>query len=98
MPRFRKKPVEIEAWQLPYNPQAARPVAPSWWNIAVIEGTAYWSGGDPGYWTIETLEGPMRAQSGDWIILGVDGALYPCKPEIFEKTYESVPANPATSR
>lgn len=36
---------------------------------------------------IETLEGIMTASPGDWIIIGVNGEKYPCKPEIFEKTY-----------
>lgn len=40
--------------------------------------------------TIETLEGDMLAQFGDYIIKGVNGEYYPCKPEIFEKTYEKV--------
>lgn len=39
---------------------------------------------------IETLEGNMKANPGDWIITGVNGERYPCKPDIFEKTYESV--------
>lgn len=39
---------------------------------------------------IETLEGEMTAQVGDWIIRGVNGELYPCKPDIFAKTYEEV--------
>ena len=39
---------------------------------------------------IETLEGTMRADPGDWIITGVNGEKYPCKPDIFEKTYERV--------
>jgi len=39
---------------------------------------------------IHTLEGPLTAKPGDWIITGVDGEQYPCKPEIFEKTYELV--------
>lgn len=39
---------------------------------------------------IQTLEGEMTAQIGDWIIKGVAGELYPCKPDIFEKTYERV--------
>lgn len=39
---------------------------------------------------IHTLEGVMRAEVGDWIIKGVAGELYPCKPDIFEKTYEKV--------
>jgi hypothetical protein len=36
---------------------------------------------------IETLEGKMKASPGDWIITGIDGEKYPCKPEIFKKTY-----------
>ena len=39
---------------------------------------------------IETLEGTMRASVGDWIITGINGEKYPCKPDIFEKTYEPV--------
>lgn len=39
---------------------------------------------------IDTLEGAMVANVGDWIIKGVNGELYPCKPDIFEKTYEPV--------
>lgn len=39
---------------------------------------------------IETLEGTMKAEIGDWIILGVDGERYPVKPEIFKKTYEEI--------
>ena len=40
---------------------------------------------------IETLEGVMHAEPGDWIITGVNGERYPCKPDIFENTYEPVP-------
>lgn len=39
---------------------------------------------------INTLEGDMKASIGDWIITGVNGEIYPCKPDIFEKTYEEV--------
>lgn len=39
---------------------------------------------------IHTLEGDMKAEKGDWIITGVNGERYPCKPEIFEKTYEAL--------
>ena len=42
------------------------------------------------YLTIETLEGDHQARVGDWIIRGVAGEYYPCKPDIFEKTYELV--------
>lgn len=40
--------------------------------------------------TIKTLEGVMRADPGDWIIRGIKGEIYPCKPDIFEATYEPV--------
>lgn len=40
--------------------------------------------------TIKTLEGVMTANLGDWIIKGLSGEFYPCKPDIFEKTYEAV--------
>lgn len=39
---------------------------------------------------IQTLEGNMKADPGDWIITGIHGEKYPCKPDIFEKTYEPV--------
>lgn len=39
---------------------------------------------------IQTLEGPLRAAPGDWIVTGINGEEYPCKPDIFEKTYEAV--------
>lgn len=43
-----------------------------------------------GYANIHTLEGTMRADIGDWIVRGVNGEFYPCKPDIFEQTYEAV--------
>ena len=46
---------------------------------------------EKGYFvTIPTLEGDMRADENDWVITGVNGEKYPCKPDIFEKTYEAV--------
>lgn len=39
---------------------------------------------------IETLEGVLKASPGDWIITGVNGEQYPCKPDVFEKTYEKI--------
>ena len=40
--------------------------------------------------TIHTLEGDMKASPGDWIITGVEGEQYPCRPDIFEKTYQRI--------
>lgn len=84
--KYRKKPVIIEAWcntdQLPHrSPQ------PLWLHKAIDRGDITWIG--HGY-NIDTLEGVMRADFGDWIIQGVKGEIYPCKPEIFEATYEKV--------
>lgn len=79
--KYRKKPVVIEAFQW------LREEVPSWWNEA--------SGGfqievATGAVLMPTLEGTMKAQPGDWIIRGIKGELYPCKPDIFEATYEKV--------
>ena len=82
--KYRKKPVVIEAWQV----VGANQQKPYWLSEAMELGTVFWQGGDAPYFTIETLEGNMRADIGDWIIRGVKGELYPCKPDIFEATYE----------
>lgn len=82
--RFRKKPVEIEAVQVTLDGMAR----PPWLSYALKNGTVYWQGGDDPHFTIETLEGVMRANLLDWIIRGVKGELYPCKPDIFAATYE----------
>lgn len=91
MAKFRKKPVVIEAVQ---------------WTGSNLEEVISFTGLHPSAnkWTwdeycqvvkdrglkIFTLEGRMDASIGDWIIKGVNGEFYPCKPDIFEKTYEAV--------
>jgi hypothetical protein len=103
MGRFRKKPVVIEAYQfLPHN-VAYHHEMPEWLEEAY--GLAPESPARPGsVWNessgdlgnrqirlrIATLEGVMEANEGDWIIQGVKGELYPCKPDIFASTYEAV--------
>lgn len=85
--KFRKKPVVIEAWQIP--PDNGGPHhAPVWVTDAVAHDllTAIPGGGID----VQTLEGNMRGNVGDWIIKGVKDELYPCKPDIFEATYELV--------
>ena len=82
MPMFRKKPVEIEAFRLGVqNP-------PQWFEDAMRHGNAWYRGGDEPYYAIKTLEGEMRARTGDWIIRGVKGEIYPCRDDIFHMTYE----------
>lgn len=85
MSKFRKKPVVIDAVE---------------WNGAnhlitetFMKGsgaTIDYSEKQLGVIKIPTLEGVMDANVGDWIIKGVKGEFYPCKPEIFEMTYEAV--------
>ena len=88
MARFRKKPVEIEAFQFTI-PMGDNP--PGWLLNALRDQTIVFRAvGSGSYLTIGTLEGDMRADQGDWIIRGVKGELYPCKPDIFEATYEAV--------
>lgn len=82
MPKFRKKPVVIEAVQIRAGEQ------PYELAQAVIDGVVRYT--EDGTVLIKTLEGVMSASPGDWIIKGVAGELYPCKPDIFEKTYEAV--------
>lgn len=101
MAKFRKKPVEIEAMQWLGGAALATPII-NW--ILNGAGTArYYAPGewDDGesqseYIVIDTLEGSMLASPGDWVIRGVQGEFYPCKPGIFEATYEPVAAVPVS--
>jgi hypothetical protein len=96
--KFRKKPVEVEAMQLfqtdfdfVYEKETKGTnlhgfyhqfMGCSVWLITNKQGIVEAS--------IRTLEGDMKINDGDWIIKGVAGEFYPCKPDIFEKTYEPV--------
>lgn len=112
--RFRKKPVEIEAQQLPVWDE------PNWYDgdsqlvfsvtnyVDTCVAIAEWCSGisqmmltddEPSpnvrdlhgaHMIVPTLEGEMIARPGDWIIRGVKGEFYPCKPDIFAATYEAV--------
>ncbi len=80
--KYRKKPVLVEALQVtPLN----------------IDLTEVFVGGDAsvvnGELIIATLEGPLHASVGDWIIKGIKGEFYACKPDIFEATYEPEQTN-----
>lgn len=88
--KFRKKPVVIEAWPFYGNrTDVIHKAMPDWLSTAIAEGQVYYQGGDDPYYSIETLEGTHRASVNDWIIRGVKGEIYPCKPDIFEATYEA---------
>lgn len=86
MASYRKKPVVIEAVQ--WHPALTNGNPPDWLSAAIAGGKVYYQGGESPHLTIETLEGAHRADVGDWIIRGVKGELYPCKPDIFAATYE----------
>lgn len=104
--RFRKKPVEIEARRVPGPDAEQRALAAWCEGLVTDDldwdydtgcyrsGTAMASGifvpfGIPGI-VIRTLEGDHLAREGDWVIRGVSGEFYPCKPDIFDATYEPV--------
>ena len=75
--KYRKKPVVIEAWQ-----NSDENEFPDWIDNAAV-GREH-----GGVILINTLEGVMKAMPGDYIIKGIQGEFYPCKPDIFEATYE----------
>lgn len=86
--QYRKKPVVIEAFRWTGGQDQSE--EPIWICDAMREGKARFEkpGTPDAALLIDTLEGTHRANQGDWIIQGVKGELYPCKPEIFEMTYE----------
>ena len=92
MSAFRKKPVEIEARRFVKGstPGHGHEIA-SWCGGRFNTEMNPSDPSDVRYFiSITTLEGVMTASEGDWIISGVNGEYYPCKPDIFEKTYEPV--------
>lgn len=88
MAQYRKKPVLIEAFKYGIDPR------PDWFcdKVTSNEIVTFISLQDSSvyYCEIKTLEGVMKGEHGDYIIQGVKGEIYPCKPDIFEMTYELV--------
>lgn len=103
--KFRKKPVVIEAFQLTRERLDVLHTAssapghelpndwPAWlvaaWHSDARPGSLYYST-TTGNVLISTLEGGLHAAVNDWVIRGVQGEIYPCKPAIFAATYEEV--------
>lgn len=84
--KFRKKPIVIEAMQLK---RKFSDVVVDWIgreNLVCFNLGEFSE--DACFVEIRTLEGNMTGSEGDWIIKGINGEFYPCKPDIFEKTYE----------
>lgn len=84
--KYRKKPVVIEAFQ--YDGDLINsngvPYVPEW----MLEAPHYYDGEPPCELYVKTLEGDMHVSVGDYVIRGINGEIYPCKPDIFVKTYE----------
>lgn len=86
--KYRKKPVVIEAWQIPAAGE--EPTIPPLWLVEAIMRSEVIADQLTRLTQIKTLEGVMAGNPGDWIIQGVKGELYPCKNDIFKATYEAV--------
>ena len=92
MPKFQKKPVVIDAVRWDGKMETANEFIGPRYGV-------HWSYAEAGTHDliIPTLEGPMRATLGDWIIKGIKGEFYPCKPDIFEATYSPVAEVPVSN-
>ncbi|AXH71158.1 hypothetical protein BSP36_113 [Bacillus phage BSP36] len=85
MSKYRKKPVEVEAFLFNVDPY------PDWFSEKVeSRNIVVGYEGDSAFCLIPTLEGQMYGSAGDYIIRGIQGEIYPCKADIFEATYEKV--------
>lgn len=85
--KYRRKPEEVEAFRM----KKVGPSSldwPEWAQAAWCDGVMF-ADGETNRLTIKTLEGNHAVNDGDWIIRGVRGELYPCKPDIFEAAYEA---------
>ena len=94
--KYRKKPVVIEAFKYNYNDNDnEKTIAYPHWFIDAVKNDdvhilAPETAGGADIIEIKTLEGAMRVSDGDYIIQGIKGEIYPCKPDIFEATYDKV--------
>jgi hypothetical protein len=86
--KFRKKPVVIEAIQWDGSWDGKESIEAHWPTLQTSHLTSHPPSKTIRDWGIRTLEGHHMVSVGDWIIQGVKGEFYPCKPDIFEMTYE----------
>lgn len=89
MAKFRKLPVEIEAIQSTGTPESNREII-DWTRGSKTPASMDEHPEHGDRLSIATLEGAHWVTPGDWVIKGVHGEFYPCKPDIFAKTYEAV--------
>ncbi len=94
--RYRKKPIVIEAFQFDgdLKDRDGNYYVPEWAINAYNEGILHYDSLDnyspPCELFINTMEGKMNVSVGDYVIQGIKGGLYPCKPDIFEAIYEKL--------
>jgi len=89
MPKFRKKPVVIEAIQWDGTKSGKNRITDAFPAIHTLAQSGHLERDEMYSWEIATLEGKHCVSKGDYIIKGVKGEFYPCKPDIFAATYES---------
>ena len=85
--KYRSRPVVKEAVQFDGSTASQKEIEE--WSAGRVRGF-YTPQGYLAGLRVETLEGNMDAEGGDWIIRGLRGEFYPCKPDVFEKSYELV--------
>jgi hypothetical protein len=89
---YRKRPVVVEAMRWDGTRESHHAIR-TWRKSSDSRGNILWSlHGNTAFLSMETMEGTMRADVGDWIIRGVKGEFYPCKPDVFAATYELLSA------
>lgn len=89
MPKFRKKPVVIEAVQMTKQMRNDLGPFPDW-ALPFLVASRTGKIENSEVVVVKTLEGDMTVSDNDWIIRGVKGEVYPCRPDIFEATYDRV--------
>lgn len=93
MPQYVKKPVVVDALEFDGTPESAQAVI----DAFEMEAGCYLPNSTEdglGVLLISTLEGVMTGSAGDFIIRGVKGECYPCKPDVFAKSYDPAPEQP----
>lgn len=89
--KYRKKPVVIDAIQWDGTKSGKNRITDAFPGINTVGQTGSLYKDEMSHWRIQTLEGSHYVTKGDFVIKGVKGEFYPCKPDIFALTYEAVP-------
>jgi len=88
--KYKKKPVVIDAIQWDGTKSGKNKITDIFTNLRTVQQSGSLYKDEMTGWSIETLEGCHAVSKGDYIIKGIKGEFYPCKPDIFELTYDAV--------